>query len=76
MGACLLAFPDQNFEITLFGAGDLFCIRQLVFGVETNLDALGEFYLIFSAKQCGLADAVEINTDQVGGRVVIGLVAA
>ena len=74
MGTSLLTLTNQDFEVALFGAGDLFCIREFVLCVKANFDALGEFYLVFGAEQSSFADAVEINANQIGGRIVIGLI--
>ena len=76
MGACLLAFAGEDLKVALFCAGELFCVIELVLRVQSNLDGLSEFYLIFRAEQRGLADAVEINADEVGRRIIVGLVAA
>ena len=76
MGTRLLAFAGENLQVTLFCAGELFCVIELVLRVQSNLDGLSEFYLIFRAEQRGLADAVEINADEVCRRIIVGLVAA
>ena len=43
-------------------------------GVYTGFNALRKFHLFFSAEKSSLSDAVQIHTNQIGGR--IGVIAS
>ncbi len=71
MSTSSLAFASQDLQVTLTCTRQLFATVQNVAGVQTDLDALGEFHLILCGEQSGFADAVQIDAHQVSGRVLI-----
>src|SRR5699024_4307881 len=73
--AGLVAVLRQHLEVTLHGAGQLTVRLQQMSGVQSDLDPLGELHLLLRIQQRGAPDSVEINTNQVRGRVVVRLAA-
>ncbi|SKY06081.1 Uncharacterised protein [Mycobacteroides abscessus subsp. abscessus] len=68
VGACCLAFANDDREITLLCRGQPLAGRQNVLGVETCFDLLGELDLLLCVEQGCAADAVEVDTDQIRRR--------
>ena len=63
-----LTVGGEHREVAFALVAQTFAGLEQVLGVQTGLDALGEFHLVFRAEQGGLADAVQIHAHKISGR--------
>ncbi|SLA29119.1 Uncharacterised protein [Mycobacteroides abscessus subsp. massiliense] len=67
MAACCVAFPHDHGQVLLAGLAKTLLGVEKVLGVEPRLNPFGQLDFVLRCEQGGLANAVQIHPNEIGG---------